>query len=72
MTGSKLPWCAVLGLALLVAVSGCANTIQGARRDVDHLLANRWNTGDATPRPASAPASASTDNDTADEWVDPR
>jgi predicted small secreted protein len=67
MIGSKLPWRIVLGLALLVAVSGCTNTFQGAQRDVDNLLANRRTAGDV-----ASSSAASADKRAADEWVDPR
>jgi len=67
MIGSKLPWRIVLGLALLVAVTGCTNTFRGAQRDVDNLLANRRATSDVTSSSAS-----STKKGAADEWVDPR
>jgi predicted small secreted protein len=66
MIGSKLPWRIVLGLALLVAVTGCTNTFRGAQRDVDNLLANRRTTSDG------ASSAASTSKGAADEWVDPR
>jgi hypothetical protein len=67
MIGSKLPWRSVIGLMLLVAVTGCTNTFRGAQRDVDNLLANRRTTSDVTSSSA-----ASTNKGAADEWVDPR
>ena len=66
MVGSKLPWRILLGLALLVVVTGCTNTFRGAQRDVDNLLAKRRTTSDV------ASSSASADKDATDEWVDPR
>lgn len=62
MIGSKLRCRIVLGLALLIAVTGCTNTFRGAQRDVDNLLANRRATSDV----------GSTNKGAADEWVDPR
>ena len=67
MIGSKLPWRIVLGLTLLVAVTGCTNTFRGAQRDVDNLLANR-----RTSSAVVSSSAASSDKGAADEWVDPR
>ena len=66
MIGSKLPWRLALGLALLVAVSGCTNTLRGAQRDVDNLLASRRTASDAGSSSAS-----STSERAGNEWVDP-
>ena len=63
MIGSKLPCRILLGLALLVAVTGCTNTFQGVQRDVDNLLGDQQTTSDD--------ASESSKSDAADEWVDP-
>ena len=63
MIGSKLPCRILLGLALLVAVTGCTNTFRGVQRDADNLLGDLQTTSDD--------ASASAKTDAAGEWVDP-
>ncbi len=63
MIGSNLPCRILLGLALLMAVTGCTNTFQGVQRDVDNLLGDQQTTSDD--------ASESSKTDAADEWVDP-
>lgn len=67
MVESKLAWRLVLGLALLVAVTGCTNTFRGVQRDLDSLFANR-----ATTSSVASPASASANEGGGEEWVDPR
>jgi predicted small secreted protein len=74
MIGSKLPCRILLGLALLVAVTGCTNTFQGVLRDVDNLLGDVQRDVDnllGDQQTTSDDASESSKTDAADEWVDP-
>ncbi|MEM7021925.1 MAG: hypothetical protein AAF637_04945 [Pseudomonadota bacterium] len=71
----KLPSRLVLGLSLLVSMTACANTFQGAQRDMNKLLSHKWPTteiGSSSSQSASAKPAAAEKQETSDEWVDPR